>query len=168
MKVALDVESVLADSHEAVYRSTDKLSYGDLYDSWKFETRAWQIYIGASDAIWRHNPDTIAPEEPNLSEYVADIREAHEVDIVTARLHVDEQIVWWLAEHDIEYDDFISTGRPKQELDEYDVFIDDNPRMFDTCRLFLRHQPWNKHLNEMDSKRCDRIHSLAEAVEYLG
>jgi len=167
MKIALDVESVLADSHEAVYRSTDKLTYQDLYDSWKFDSRAWQIYIGASDAIWRHKPDTIAPEEPNLLEYVARIRESHSVDILTARLHVDEQIVWWLAEHDISYDNFISTNKPKYEFDEYDLFIDDNPRIFDKCDLLLRHQPWNTHCNTEESERCERIHSLADVTGTL-
>ncbi len=167
MKIALDVESVLADSHEAVYRSTDKLSYSDLYDSWKFDSETWQIYIGASDAIWRHNPQTIAPEEPNLSEYLEKLREDCEVDIVTARLHVDEQIIWWLEEHEIEYDSFISTDSPKYEFTEYDIFIDDNPKMFGNCRLLLRHQPWNAHLDDTLSKSCDRIHSLADSLEFV-
>lgn len=167
MKIALDVESVLADSHEAVSRSTDRLSYSDLYDSWQFEDRAWQIYMGASDAIWRHKPEIIAPEEPNLSEYVAEMREEHEVHILTARQHVDEQIKWWLAEHEIHYDSFTSTEIPKYEFKQYDVFVDDNPEMFGECRLFLRHQPWNAHLDDETSKSCDRIHSLKEVLDFL-
>lgn len=166
MKIACDLESVLADSHEAVYRSSDRLSYDDLYDSWKFDEDTWQRYIGASDAIWRHKPEIIAPQEPNLSQYISALREDNTVDILTARLHVDEQAKWWLAEHGIEYDDFIATEKPKPDFD-YDLFIDDNPEMFGECRLLLRHQPWNTHCVASEAKLCDRIYSLAEAVEFV-
>jgi hypothetical protein len=166
MDIALDVESVIADSHEAVYRSVDSLSYSDMYDTWKFDSDTWQKYVGASDAIWRHKPEIIAPEEPNIGAYVDEWREEHTVDILTARLHVDEQIIWWLEEHDIQYDGFESTDVPKYEYD-YDVWIDDNPEMFNECRLLLRHQPWNEHLDDEDSKMTDRIHSLGEASQFL-
>lgn len=170
MNVSLDVESVLAEPNQAVARSTDRLSLEDIQDTWfsdVAENRSYQIYMGVSDAIWRHNPQIIPPEEPNLAEYVGEIHErVDRLDIVTHRQHVDEQVVWWLAEHDIEYDNFVSCGVPKQEL-AYDVYIDDNPNLFGECRLLLRHQPWNKQLDDANAKTCDRIHSLAEAVEFM-
>jgi hypothetical protein len=167
MKVALDVESVLADSNEAALQSTDKLDRAELLGEWDLSEHQWQVYMGVTDAIWRHNPQFIPPEEPNLDRYVAEIRESVEtLDILTAREHVDESIVWWLSEHGIEYDEFISTGRPKYEYD-YDVFIDDNPEMVGSVRLFLRDQPWNQSVDDEALKTCDRICSLGEVSSFL-
>jgi hypothetical protein len=166
MRVALDVESVLADSNEAALQSTDKLDRQELLGEWDLSDHQWQVYMGVTDAIWRHKPEIIPPEEPALDEYVSQIRQNHEVHIVTARMHVDEQIVWWLEEHGIEHDSFTSTDQPKHELD-YDVYIDDNPDMFGECRLLLRHQPWNAAIDDGGSKSTDRIYSLAEATEFL-
>ncbi len=166
-RVALDVESVLADTNEAALQSTDKLDRAELLGSWDLSDEQWQVYIGVTDAVWRHNPDSIPPEEPAIDEYVSQINKGNTVDIVTGRMHVDEQIIWWLEEHGIEYNDFISTNRPKYEFTEYDVFIDDNPDMFNECRLLLRHQPWNAELDDADSKLTDRIYSLAEVSEFL-
>lgn len=170
MRVALDVESVLAEPNGPVARSTDRLTLEDIQQTWfsdKAESNNFQIYMGVSDAIWRHNPQIIPPEEPDIASYVGEMySRVDELDIVTHREHVDEQVVWWLAEHDIVYDNFISCNVPKEELG-YDVYIDDNPNLFGESRLLLRHQPWNSHLKTDMSKTCDRIHSLSEAVEFL-
>lgn len=166
MKIALDVESVLADTNEAALQSTDKLDRAELLGSWDLSEQQWQVYMGVTDAIWRHNPQSIPPEESSIAEYVADFSEGHTVDILTGREHVDEQIIWWLEEHGIEYNNFTSTPSPKQQYD-YDVFIDDNPDMFGECRLLLRHQPWNAKLDDERSKTTDRIYSLAEVSDFL-
>jgi hypothetical protein len=166
--IALDVESVLADSNEAALQSTDKLDRETLLGNWEFDSRTWQVYIGVTDAVWRHNPGMIPPEEPRIDEYVRQMAEGNELHIVTGRMHVDPQVVWWLDEHGIEYEQFISTEKDKYTFDEYDVFIDDNPKMVGECRrLLLRHQPWNADIDTSEYKTVDRIHSLAEAVEYL-
>lgn len=171
MKIAIDVESVLAEPTEAVLQSTDTLTYEQVRGKWLStsdeDSRAYQIYMGVSDAIWRHKPEVIPPEESNLDEYVAAMRENHEVHILTSRQHVDAQVQWWLERHNIEYDGFISTGRPKYEFDEFDIFIDDNPDMAGHCRLFLRHQPWNEHIDVLSMKGVTRIYSVAEVLEYL-
>jgi hypothetical protein len=168
--VALDVESVLAEPNEAVARTTDRLTLDQIQETWFSDGKHgtnYQIYMGVSDAIWRHNPQVIPPEEPNLSEYVDQMYEkADTLAIVTHRQHVDEQVIWWLQEHDIQYDEFVSCDVPKEQLG-YDLYIDDNPNLFNKCRLLLRHQPWNSHLDDENSKTCDRIHSLAEAVEFV-
>jgi hypothetical protein len=120
-----------------------------------------------TDAVWRHNPQSIPPEEPMLSQYVSKMREDHEVHILTGRQHVDGQIRWWLEEHNIEYESFTSTGNDKWLFKEYDAFIDDNPEMVGECRLFLRTQPWNAQIDAQMYKTCDRIHSLADVIEFL-
>lgn len=166
-KIALDVESTLADSNEAALQSTDKLDREQLLGEWDLDDYTWQVYMGVTDAIWRHKPEVIPPEEPCLDEYVSALAEDNEVHILTGREYVDEQIVWWLDHHGIEYDSFTSTGDNKCDYD-YDVFIDDNPRMVGDCRrLFLRHKPWNADIDTMKYKSVDRIHSLAGAVEFL-
>lgn len=166
MEIALDVESVLANTNEAVLQSTDKIDREKLLGEWDLSDELWQIYSGVSDAVWRHNPDSIPPEEPMIDMYVKDMKKNNSLDVVTARTHVDEQMVWWLEQHGIEYRKFISTSEPKYLLD-YDVYIDDNPKMFGECRLLLRHQPWNAELDNSNSETCDRIYSLAEAADIL-
>lgn len=166
MKIALDVESVLANTNEAVLQSTDKIDREEIIGEWDMSDEMWQVYCGVSDSVWRHNPQSIPPEEPMLDKYVGDIAKGNELHIVTARQYVDENVVWWLDHHGIEYENFVSTDTPKYELD-YDVYIDDNPQMFGECRLLLRDQPWNQDLPDESCKSCDRIHSLAEAGEFL-
>jgi len=166
MKIALDVESVLANTNEAVLQSTDKIDRAELLGEWDLSDEMWQIYSGVSDAVWRHNPKSIPPEEPMLDQHTAKLAEGNTVDVVTARPHVDEQMVWWLDAHDISYRNFISTQEPKYLLD-YDIYIDDNPDMFGECRLLLRSQPWNTDCDDENSKTCDRIDSLAEAVGFV-
>lgn len=166
-RIALDVESTLADSNEAALQSTDKLDRSHLLGEWDLDDYTWQVYMGVTDSIWRHNPQVIPPEEPCLDEYVSSLAEDNEIHILTSRQHVDEQIMWWLNHHGIEYDTFTSTGGDKCQYD-YDLFIDDNPRMVGECkRLLLRHQKWNADISTEKYKSVDRIHSLAEAVEFL-
>lgn len=164
MKIALDVESVLADSNEAALQSTDALDRAHILGEWDLSDEQWCIYMGVTDAVWRHNPQFIPPEEPALDQYTSELSDIATVDVVTARQHVDEQVRWWLDEHGIVYDDFISTSRDKWEYD-YDVFIDDNPEMAGHCTLLLRHQPWNRDI--VEDSETTRIYSLAEAVEEL-
>lgn len=166
-RVALDLEEVLADTIHEACQSTENLTVEDFHD-WDLDDYTWQVYSGVSDALWRHDPLSIQPVEPGLSEYTAEIHEkADRLDIVTARLHVDEQIATWLDHHEISYDSIVSARTPKHELDGYDVFIDDNPEMFGNCRLLLRHHPHNANLPDGELKSCDRINSLSEAVSFL-
>jgi hypothetical protein len=167
MRVALDLEEVLADTILEACASTESLEPSD-FDTWDIKPgHTWQVYSGVSDALWRHDPCSIPPVETGLDDYTYNIHQkADTLDIVTARLHVDEQIAEWLAENHIYYDKLISTAHPKQELD-YDLYIDDNPDMFDECRLLLRDHPHNDHLDCGESEQTDRIFSLGEAEEYL-
>lgn len=166
MRIAVDVESVLANSNEAALQSTDKLNRREITNEWDLRGNTWQIYMGVSDAIWRHKPEIIPPEEPALDEYISDLREDHEVHILTAREHVDKQILWWLEEHNIGFDSFESTGRPKWEYD-FDVWVDDNPDMVGHCNLLLRHQPHNTLMDVHKHQNCRRIYSLGEVREIL-
>lgn len=166
MDVALDLEEVLADTIRESCNSTDNISMDD-FQEWDLDTHTWQVYNGVSDALWRHDPLSIPQVEPNLGEKVGHLHQnADKLDIVTARLHVDEQIETWLEEYDIPYDTIISTRAPKYEMD-YDVFIDDNPEMLGECRLLLRDHPHNRSIVASESKTTDRIFSLREASTFI-
>lgn len=168
--VALDVESVLADPNGRVLESTDRLTRDQIESEWFSDSEddhAYQIYMGVSDAIWRHKHEIIPPEEPHIATHVQQIyAKADTLDIVTHRQHVDEQVKAWLDEHAIRYDNFISCDEPKQELG-YDVYIDDNPNLFNECRLLLRDQPWNQHIDAWRSKSTDRIYSLDDVLGFF-
>jgi hypothetical protein len=166
-KVALDLESVLADTMSEALTSTDKLDESAVRGNWNMPEEQFQIYLGVTDALWRHNPLSISPVEPSIDRYVDKISDKHEVHVVTGRQHVDESLLLWLENHEITFEQFRSTGENKWTLNEYDVFIDDNPEMVGECRLLLRDQPWNQHIDTTEYKSCDRIYSLAEAVEFL-
>lgn len=165
-RVALDLEEVLADTISEACQSTDKLQPSD-FDEWDIDDYTWQVYSGVSDALWRHDPLSIPPVERGLDDYTANIyRNSDRLDIVTARLHVDDTIRRWLDEYDIYYDDIVSTSRPKYEHD-YDVYVDDNPEMFGECRLLLRNHAHNEHLDCESSKTTDRIYSLGQVEEFI-
>jgi hypothetical protein len=166
MRVALDLEEVLADTISEACRSTEKLDQSD-FEEWDLNDYTWQVYSGVSDALWRHDPMSIPPVEPDLDLHTSSIHSSvDQLDIVTARLHVDNEIETWLSWQQIAYDDIVSTSRPKYELD-YDVFIDDNPEMFNECRLLLVDHEHNESVDDETSKSCDRIYSLSEAREFI-
>jgi hypothetical protein len=166
MNVALDLEEVLADTIHEACNSTDSLDESD-FQTWGLDTRTWQVYSGVSDALWRHDPLSIPTVEPKLSENTQTLWESsNRLDIVTARLHVDDQIEEWLEYHEIYYDNLVSTSDPKYEL-SYDVYIDDNPEMHGNCRLLLRHHPHNESVDTTNSKMSDKVMSLGEAVWFV-
>lgn len=168
MNIALDLEGVLADTNAAVLESTDKLSEQDVRGQWLQDEDdvKLQIYMGVSDAVWRHAPETIPPEDDgDVSRHVQQLRDDHTVDILTRREHVDDNVKWWLDKHNMLYDNFIPTGRDKWEYD-YDLYIDDNPQMHGQCRLLLVDQPWNQQIDASNMKLTTRVHSLEEAIYY--
>ena len=166
MKIAIDLEEVLADTIKEACLSTDKLEPND-FESWELSDHTWQVYSGVSDALWRHDALSIAPVENDLSSNTKEMKESvDQLDVVTARLHVDPQIENWLNYYNIKYDSIVSTREPKYQLG-YDVYIDDNPEMHGECRLLLRDHPHNQAVDDNRSKATDRIESLSEAVAFL-
>lgn len=165
-RVAVDLEEVLADTIAESCRSTDKLSI-DQFKTWDLDSYEWQVYSGVSDALWRHDPLSIPLVEDGAPVAVNDLFDrSTQLDIVSARMHVDDQIQRWLSYHGMQYDQLISTRRPKYELD-YDLFIDDNPEMHGYCRLLLRDHEHNRQIDASNSKMTDRILRLSDAVQFV-
>ena len=176
MKIALDVDGVLADVIKSWlnYSNTirPKISEHEITD-WEF-WKTFQInrfdFYAELNSCWK-NWDSIPPTEKNLSSITKNLSNLGQVDIVTAREKSTDLFVKnWLTHHNISYDNYISVidGPMKADLD-YDVFIDDSPL---NAIKFLKHnkkvilysQPWNEHIS---SDKIHRITSLLEAIEKI-
>lgn len=176
MKVALDVDGVLADVMASwlIYNNKirDTLSKQDLtdWDFWKELQISRSGFYSELAMCWK-DWNLILPTEQNLSQLTKHLSTLAHVDIVTAREDsTDHYVKDWLNLHDIAYENYVSVtdGSVKTKL-HYDIFIDDSPL---NARDFLRHnktvllysQPWNMNLSD---SRLRRISSLSEAIGIL-
>lgn len=177
MKIALDVDGVLADIIivwlDNYNRANKKsVSKNDIvhWDFWKeLGLNKYTFYQELSNcwSRWKEVP----PMEQGIANAVEMLRSVGKVDIVTAREEATtEYVVKWLKHNYIKYDDYVTVpdGREKANLG-YDTFIDDSPH--NVIRIaakgknaLLYDQPWNKSVS--DSKII-RIKKLAEAVSVI-
>ena len=133
MKIALDVDGVLADVIKSWlnYSNTirPKISKLDItdWDFWKkFQINRYDFYAELN-SCWK-NWNLIPPTEENLSSVTKDLSNLCQVDIVTARASSTDSFVKnWLNHHNISYDNYVSVvdGPMKANLD-YDIFIYDS------------------------------------------
>lgn len=176
MKIALDVDGVLADVIESwlIYSNSIRpiISKDDItnWDFWKkFKINRYDFYEELT-LCWK-NWSSIPPMENNLSTVTQKLSNFGQIDIVTAReLSTDLFVKNWLKQHDITYQNYVSVidGPMKADLD-YDVFIDDSPLnaikfVKHKKNVFLYSQPWNQHISDQN---IQRISTLSEAVEKL-
>ncbi|MCE9653439.1 MAG: hypothetical protein K8Q89_10385 [Nitrosarchaeum sp.] len=176
MKIALDVDGVLADVIESwlIYSNKIRCSISKEeitnWDFWKkFKINRYDFYEELT-SCWK-NWDSIPPTENSLSIATQNLSNFGQVDIVTAReLSTDSFVKNWLKLHDITYQNYVSVidGPMKADLD-YDVFIDDSPlnaiKFLERKKnVFLYSQPWNQHISDQN---IYRISTLSEAVEKL-
>lgn len=176
MKIALDVDGVLADvikswlNYNNTFRS--KISKQDIteWDFWKkFKINRFDFYTELS-SCWK-NWNSIPPTEENLSSITKNLSELGQVDIVTARERsTDSFVKSWLDHHDISYENYVSVidGPMKADLD-YDVFIDDSPLnaqkfLKQNKKVFLYSQPWNKHISD---EQIHRVSNLSETIKKI-
>ncbi len=176
MKIALDVDGVLADVMESWLNYNNKLrspiSKEEIasWDFWKkFNINRYDFYKEL--AICWKNWKTLPPMESNLSQITKKLSEYGQVDIVTAReLSTDNFVRNWLDLHGVVYENYVSVidGTMKADLD-YDLFIDDSPlnaeKFLEKKKFFfLYSQPWNRHISNFN---VNRIFSLLDAVNQL-
>ena len=176
MKIALDVDGVLADVIESWLIFSNKKRPRILrenvknWDFWKeFEINRFDFYKELT-SCWK-NWISIPPTEQNLSSTSKTLSNLGQVDIVTARERSTDSFVKnWLKFHGIVYENYVSVidGPMKADLD-YDVFIDDSPLnaikfLKNNKNVFLYTQPWNQHIK---NKNIKRISKLSEVVEKL-
>ena len=176
MKIALDVDGVLADvilpwlEHNNSKRK--KISKSDIidWDFWKkFKINRYDFYQELS-LCWK-NWSSIPPTQQNLSAITKNLSKLGQVDIVTAReKNTNSYVKNWLNHHNIIYDNYVSVidGTMKVDLD-YDVFIDDSPLNAlqisqKNKKIILYSQPWNKHVS---NDLVLRISNLEDAIKQI-
>jgi len=176
MKIALDVDGVLADVIQSWLNYSnsirDKISKHEItdWDFWKkHQINRYDFYAELSSCWknWKEIPTT----EDNLSLVTKNLSELGNVDIVTAREHSTDSFVKnWLEYYDVSYDNYVSVidGPMKADLD-YDVFIDDSPLnalkiIQQNKKIILYSQPWNQNITD---KHIHRVSNLFEAVDKI-
>jgi len=165
--VALDVESVLADTHKAWITQYNKsFTINDITD-WDFKSlKAWnenlESFLEETDSLWNNSPEKhIPPMVPNLKEVTDRLKP---FDIVTSRRTLSG-IKKWVDFYELEYRAivYISEKQSKADL-KYEVFIDDNPALASKLKkdqfLWLISQPYNQNIQE--SRQVCRIDSILE------
>ena len=176
MKIALDVDGVLADVIQSWLNYNNsirsKILKHDIvdWDFWKkFKINRYDFYAELN-SCWK-DWKSIPPTEANLSFTTQNLLNLGQVDIVTARERSTNSFVKnWLNHFDISYDNYVSVidGPMKADLD-YDVFIDDSPLnaskiLESDKKIILYSQPWNCHVSE---NQVYRISTLSEAIEKI-
>ena len=176
MKIALDVDGVLADViiswlkySSSVRPKIEKYQIIN-WEFWKeFKIDPFDFYaeLGLCWKNWMSIPKT----EPELSSVTKSLSDIGQIDIVTARERsTDNFVKSWLDYHDISYDNYVSVidGPMKADLD-YDVFIDDSPLnaekfLKNDKKMILYSQPWNDHIQE---NKIHRVSNLFETIEKI-
>ena len=176
MKIALDVDGVLADViqswlnyNNSIRQEISKQEISE-WDFWKkFKINRYDFYAELS-SCWK-NWMSVPPTETNLSLTTKNHSKLGQVDIVTEReRYNDYYLKNWLNHYDISYDNYVSVidGPMKADLD-YDVFIDDSPLnalkiIEQKKKIILYSQPWNQHILE---DQIHRVSNLSEAIEEI-
>lgn len=176
MKIALDVDGVLADviaswlSYNNTIRPTILKSQISEWDFWKnHDINKFDFYNELS-SCWRSWED-IPPTENNIASAVDKLSNLGAVDIVTAREESTHGYVKnWLQRHKINFKNYVGVleGIEKSQLD-YDVFIDDSPLNAESIlnegkSIILYSQPWNESFHD---DRATRIHELQSAIPVI-
>lgn len=129
VRIALDLEGVLAHPHPMVLDYTDRFEPEDL-ETFGFDKDDLEHFLEITEFLWKEKWRYIPRTERFLGEKVDRLRECGPVDLVTNTPGPRERVEDWLDIHDIEVDNLVfpGPGFHKHELD-YDIYIDDNPYM---------------------------------------
>ena len=176
MKIALDVDGVLADvihawlSYNNKVRATILKSDISEWDFWKrYGINKFDFYEELS-MCWKSWKD-IPPTETEISFASKELSKMGTVDIVTAREDsTHEDVKSWLKMHGVAFKNYVGVaeGTEKAKLD-YDVFIDDSPINAESMlaqgkSVILYSQPWNLDFSDY---RAKRIYELKNAVDII-
>lgn len=176
LDIALDVEGVLADSHAATAERSDFLEPEHCPpNNWDFPSEDhYEEYMHVSQNLWHNHAHHIPPMADDLWKDTRTLSRRHNVDIVTHRSGVDEQVREWLDGYNIHYEDFHVAGRDKTDVGEYDVHIDDSPQVAQDAlesgrSVVLIDRPYNEGFQyELAYEPFVwRVNDLSEAAEVL-
>jgi hypothetical protein len=162
MKIALDLDGVLADLQDAMIAETE-------YTERDFEQWAkpnYNFFLSEASRVWSEHWNDIEPVDENVAEHVEHIREDHTVDIVTNTAGPNEYVEMWLNEHSIGYNDIVRpyvVGGDKHDL-EYDAYVDDKPDLAGRVNLlYLRDRSWNQSIRGMNGPSQYLYHSYEDS-----
>lgn len=172
LRVCVDVEQVLANSHEAFLTAYNAANGTNLtaedWTAWELDSIGVRYYefMGMSDAVWRYSRDEIEPVFDDMGEAFARLTQLADVDIVTARLGVEREMCEWLAANGVGgHRLFLSTDVPKGELG-YDVYVDDNPHMVGTVPIqFAPKTAYGPELGDEGVVLIDSLSDVADSLE---
>ena len=172
MKIALDVDGVLADVIKSWIHTSNSLEYNitsnDMtsWDFWQNLGIAKDVFHAELDACWA-NWETIEPTEHDLGSKTTLLADIGNIDIVTARHpNTDSFVKLWLKHHNIVYDNYVSVAAGEMKADlNYDLFIDDSPitaykMIKQNKKMIIYTQPWNKHVDGLP-----RVNSLSDVLD---
>jgi len=170
MKIAVDVDGVLADIHTAVFKYLGMpYTYRDI-ERWDFfndfDGLGADVFWDTYRKLWSQRWDLIPLMDVDCVEVLGDLSKRHRIDVVTCRdSDLARGTCIWLALKRIPYEDFVLLPRngDKTRLDKYDIFVDDNPAMAkDRRRLILFSRPWNVKVSGVR-----RIESFRDLYKYV-
>lgn len=177
MKIALDVESTLADVQSA-FREEYEKRHGveaEISETWGFDNVDYSKseFFKITQSLWKNNYLSILPTEDELRTTTRELRDiAGQVDLVTGRQGADQNMKAWAEFVGVVYENFYSvpTQKGKSSLG-YDVLIDDSPRHIDAINddqyLFLYNQPYNQDealTGESLPHNVTRIDNLSQCI----
>lgn len=149
IRIALDFDGVLADLHWTVQQKTT-LKHSD-FDTWLLDNGPkLDLFLDRVEDVWDYHASDVPPVDPDIDEHVETLSGLGQIDIVTNTCASDETVEWWLSEHGIEYGTHYNgivraheQDKEKRELEQYNMFIDDNPNMaYDVDLLYLIDRPY--------------------------
>lgn len=169
MRIALDVDGVLADVMLAWLDRSGTAATKDEITDWEFWRRLGmekEQFHAELDSCWG-DWGSVPPTEQGLAQTTGELRRLGRVDIVTARdPSTDGFVREWLASHGISYCGYVSVehGPMKAGLG-YDILIDDSPHNAEAMarrggQVILYGQPWN---GAVSGPRIHRIARLSES-----
>jgi len=177
MKIALDVDGVLADiihlwieNYNKQYNKSISKKDINQWDFWRnIGLDKYEFYRQLSNSWeqWKDVPTT----ENDIASAVDRLHSLGRVDIVTARdKESTNYVINWLEHNGIKFNEYVAVldGRDKAKLD-YDVFIDDSPHNVERMaskgsNVLLYDQPWNRDVN---SRKIIRIKKLIESINII-
>ena len=176
MKIALDVDGVLADviklwlqynNNRRRIITKNEITEWNFWKKFDIKPEEFDNELSFCWKSWKK----ILPTENELSNTVCELANLGTVDIVTARASSTNTYVKnWLKTQNIAYHEYVSVkaGPQKAELD-YDIYIDDSPinaqRIVNSRKnILLYSQPWNLTIHD---SRIKRIEKLIDAIKII-
>jgi 5'(3')-deoxyribonucleotidase len=174
MKIAIDVDGVLADIHTAIFNylklpyKVEDIKKWDFFEDLGIEPKTfWNAY----KKLWTEHYEDIPLIDEDSPIVIEKLMRRHIVDIVTCKpVETVGGAVRWLYFRKIPFNDFVFL-RPsddKLKIKKYNLFVDDNPKMARSRRVVIFDRPWNRNVLRAKILGIKRIYSLRDLLQLLG